>query len=134
MSRTTTARTPAHRTPNRRWPRTALTAVSLTVALGLGACSTTATEQTAQETPATSFFDDTLVHDISVTFSDEDYQAMLATFTRVVFGAMSAAGGSVAVSEDPAAAAARVEAAIGLILTALQRLLESGAAPLGPVE
>ena len=82
MSRTTTARTPAHRPPNRRWPRTALTAVSLTVALGLGACSTTATEQTAQETPATSFFDDTLVHDISVTFSDEDYQAMLATFTE----------------------------------------------------
>ncbi|CUR56568.1 Transcriptional regulator, TetR family [metagenome] len=61
-------------------------------------------------------------------------EAMLDTFTRVFFGAMSAAGGSVAVSEDPAAAAARVEAAIGLILTALQRLLESGAAPLGPVE
>jgi hypothetical protein len=39
---------------------------------------------------------------------------------------MSAAGGSVAVSEDPAAAAARVEVAIGVILTGLQRLLESG--------
>ena len=56
---------------------------------------------------------------------DED---MLDTFTRIFFGAMSAAGGSVAVSEDPAAAAARVEAAIGVIMTALQQLLESGAA------
>jgi len=54
-------------------------------------------------------------------------EAMLDTFTRVFFGAMSAAGGSVAVSEDPAAAAARVEAAIGFILTGLQQLLESGA-------
>jgi AcrR family transcriptional regulator len=53
---------------------------------------------------------------------DED---MLDTFTRIFFGAMSAAGGSVAVSEDPAAAAARVEVAIGVILTGLQRLLES---------
>jgi AcrR family transcriptional regulator len=55
---------------------------------------------------------------------DED---MLDTFTRIFFGAMSAAGGSVAVSEDPAAAAARVEAAIGFILAGLQQLLESGA-------
>ena len=53
---------------------------------------------------------------------------MLDTFTRIFFGAMSAAGGSVAVSEDPAAAAARVEAAIGVIMTSLQQLLESGAA------
>lgn len=56
---------------------------------------------------------------------DED---MLDTFTRIFFGAMSAAGGSVAVSEDPAAAAARVEMAIGVIMTGLQKLLESGAA------
>lgn len=55
-------------------------------------------------------------------------EAMLDTFTRVFFGAMSAAGGSVAVSEDPAGAAARAEAAVGLILTALQQLLERGAA------
>jgi AcrR family transcriptional regulator len=53
-------------------------------------------------------------------------EEMLDTFTRIFFGAMSAAGGSVAVSEDPAAAAARVEVAIGVILTGLQRLLESG--------
>ncbi|WP_439936737.1 TetR/AcrR family transcriptional regulator [Nocardia sp. N13] len=56
---------------------------------------------------------------------DED---MLDTFTRIFFGAMSAAGGAVAVSEDPAAAAARVETAIGVIMAGLQQLLESGAA------
>ena len=54
---------------------------------------------------------------------DED---MLDTFTRIFFGAMSAAGGSVAVSEDPAAAAARVETAIGVIMAGLQQLLENG--------
>jgi AcrR family transcriptional regulator len=65
----------------------------------------------------------------SVLTADEyDLDAdMLDTFTRIFFGAMSAAGGSVAVSEDPAAAAARVEAAIGFILAGLQQLLESGA-------
>jgi hypothetical protein len=40
---------------------------------------------------------------------------------------MSAAGGSVAVSPDPAAAALRVEAAIGFIMAGLQQLLENGA-------
>jgi AcrR family transcriptional regulator len=54
--------------------------------------------------------------------------AMLDTFTRIFFGAMSAAGGSVAVSDDAAAAALRVEAAIGFIVAGLQRLLEDGAA------
>ena len=54
---------------------------------------------------------------------DED---MLDTFTRIFFGAMSAAGGSVAVSPDPAAAAVRVEAAIGFIMAGLQQLLENG--------
>jgi len=52
--------------------------------------------------------------------------AMLDTFTRIFFGAMSAAGGSVAVSPDPAAAALRVEAAIGFIMAGLQQLLENG--------
>ena len=56
---------------------------------------------------------------------DED---MLDTYTRIFFGAMSAAGGAVAVSEDPAAAAARVETAIGVIMAGLQQVLESGAA------
>jgi AcrR family transcriptional regulator len=54
---------------------------------------------------------------------------MLDTFTRIFFGAMSAAGGSVAASEDPAAAALRVETAIGFILGGLQQQLESGSGP-----
>ncbi len=54
---------------------------------------------------------------------DED---MLQTFTRVFFGAMSSAGASVATSEDPAAAALRVETAIGFILSGLQALVEAG--------
>ena len=56
--------------------------------------------------------------------------AMLDTFTRIFFGAMSAAGGSVAVSDDPAAAAQRVETAVGVILAGLQRLLEEDAGAL----
>jgi hypothetical protein len=63
--------------------------------------------------------------------TDEDRDlddAMLDTFTRIFFGAVSAAGGAVAVSDDPAAAALRVEAAIGVILAGLQRLLDEGAA------
>ncbi len=58
--------------------------------------------------------------------------AMLDTFTRIFFGAMSAAGGSVAVSDDPAAAALRVDAAIGVILAGLRRLLDEGAGALTP--
>ena len=57
---------------------------------------------------------------------------MLDTFTRIFFGAVSAAGGSVAVSDDPAAAALRVETAIGVILAGLQRLLDDGAGALAP--
>lgn len=56
--------------------------------------------------------------------------AMLDTFTRIFFGATSAAGGSVAVSDDPAAAAARVDVAIGVILAGLRGLLGEGAAAL----
>ena len=52
---------------------------------------------------------------------------MLDTFTRIFFGAMSAAGSAVAVSQDPAAAAARVELAIGTIMAGLRQLLDSGA-------
>lgn len=51
---------------------------------------------------------------------------MLETFTRVFFGAMSSAGASVATSDDPAAAAQRVETAIGFILTGLRTLEEGG--------
>ncbi len=53
--------------------------------------------------------------------------AMLDTFTRIFFGAMSAAGSAVAVSQDPAGAAARVELAIGTIMAGLRQLLDSGA-------
>lgn len=54
-------------------------------------------------------------------------EAMIDTCTRLVFGALSAAGGSVAVSDDPGAAAARVETAIAVVLAGLRGLLEDGA-------
>ena len=57
-------------------------------------------------------------------WADDD--PMLHTFARIFFGALSAAGGSVATSADPAAAAARVEVAIGHILLGLQALRAQG--------
>ena len=51
---------------------------------------------------------------------------MLDTFTRVFFGAMSAAGESVSKSPDPKLAVARVETAIAFILTGLRTLADSG--------
>ncbi|HYH33786.1 MAG TPA: TetR/AcrR family transcriptional regulator [Nocardioides sp.] len=51
---------------------------------------------------------------------------MLQTFTRIFFGAMSSAGESVSTSEDPLAAAARVETAIRFILAGLRTLADSG--------
>ena len=54
---------------------------------------------------------------------DED---MLQTFARIFFGAMSSAGESVSGAEDPIAAAARVETAIGFILAGFQALAENG--------
>ena len=51
---------------------------------------------------------------------------MLETFSRIFFGALSSAGESVASSEDPGVASARVEAAIGFILAGLQTQLEAG--------
>ena len=58
------------------------------------------------------------------TWSHDD--PMLDTFARIFFGALSAAGGAVATSADPAAAAARVEVAIGHILAGLQALQAQG--------
>ena len=79
-----------------------------------------------QEERSTYAIVDEIVRSV-LTSQDWDLEdAMLDTFTRIFFGAMSAAGGSVAVSEDPAAAAERVEAAIGVIMAGLQQLLESG--------
>ncbi len=54
---------------------------------------------------------------------DED---MLQTFARIFFGAMSSAGESVSSAEDPEAAAARVETAIGFILAGFQSLADAG--------
>ena len=80
-----------------------------------------------QEERSTYAMVDEIVRSVLVSGEWDMDDEMLDTFTRLFFGAMSAAGGSVAVSEDPAAAALRVEAVIGLIVAALQQLLESGA-------
>src|SRR3954467_7533666 len=53
--------------------------------------------------------------------------SMVETFSRVFFGAMSAAGGAVSSADDPRAASAEVEAAIGYILAGLRAMAESGA-------
>jgi AcrR family transcriptional regulator len=53
-------------------------------------------------------------------------EEMLQTFARIFFGAMSSAGESVSSAEDPEAAAARVETAIGFILAGFQSLAEAG--------
>ncbi len=52
--------------------------------------------------------------------------SMVQTFSRVFFGAMSAAGSSVSEAEDPRQASAEVETAIAFILSGLQNLAESG--------
>ncbi|MCW2767072.1 MAG: transcriptional regulator, TetR family [Nocardioides sp.] len=53
-------------------------------------------------------------------------EAMLQTFARIFFGAMSSAGESVSSAEDPIEAAARVETAIGFILAGFRVLADSG--------
>jgi AcrR family transcriptional regulator len=53
-------------------------------------------------------------------------EAMLQTFARIFFGAMSSAGESVATAEDPESAADRVEAAIGFIIAGFSSLADSG--------
>src|SRR6478735_1716457 len=53
-------------------------------------------------------------------------EAMLQTFARIFFGAMSTAGESVSSAEDPIAAATRVETAIGFILAGFQALADAG--------
>lgn len=53
---------------------------------------------------------------------------MLETFSRIFFGAMSAAGETVSSAADPKLAVARVETAIGFILAGLRSLAESGVA------
>lgn len=69
-----------------------------------------------------------IVRDVLTAGRWELDDAMLATFTRVFFGALSSAGDSVASSDDPATAARRVEVAVGFVLTGLQKLEEAGVA------
>jgi len=52
-------------------------------------------------------------------------EAMQQTFARIFFGAMSSAGEAVSSSDDPIAAAERVETAIGFILSGIQALVDS---------
>jgi AcrR family transcriptional regulator len=51
---------------------------------------------------------------------------MVETFSRIFFGAMSAAGESVSSAADPKVAVAQVETAIAFILTGLRTLADSG--------
>ncbi|MBW8750307.1 MAG: TetR/AcrR family transcriptional regulator [Propionibacteriales bacterium] len=60
--------------------------------------------------------------DSTYDLSDE----MLETFSRIFFGAMSAAGESVSSSANPKAAVAQVETAIAFILTGLRTLADNG--------
>jgi AcrR family transcriptional regulator len=60
--------------------------------------------------------------------------AMKQTFSRIFFGAMSAAGESVTSAPDPAAAVARIEAAIGFILEGLRALADRGVTLTDPVD
>ena len=59
-------------------------------------------------------------------------EPMKQTFSRIFFGAMSAAGESVSTSEDPGRAVARVETAIAFILDGLRTLAEQGVALVDP--
>jgi AcrR family transcriptional regulator len=60
-------------------------------------------------------------------------KSMVETFSRVFFGAMSAAGSAVSSADDTARAAAEVEAAIAFILAGLRQQAESGGTLSGPV-
>lgn len=60
--------------------------------------------------------------------------AMRDTFSRIFFGALSAAGGMVTSSEDPGMEVARVEAAIRFILSGLRMLADADLQPVPPEE
>jgi AcrR family transcriptional regulator len=60
--------------------------------------------------------------------------SMVETFSRVFFGAMSAAGVAVSSAEDAQRASAEVEAAIAFILAGLRQQAESGERLPGPHE
>lgn len=61
-------------------------------------------------------------------------EEMLLTFSRILFGAMWAAGESVTSAEDPKLAVARIETAIGFLLAGVQTLGETGASVPDPVD
>ena len=54
-------------------------------------------------------------------------EAMLHTYARIFFGALSSAGESVAAASDPEEAAERVEVAIAFLLSGVQLMVENGA-------
>jgi AcrR family transcriptional regulator len=60
-------------------------------------------------------------------------EAMKQTFSRIFFGAMSAAGESVTTAPDPKAAVMRIEAAILFILEAIKSLADQGITLTDPV-
>ena len=59
---------------------------------------------------------------------------MLDTFSRIFFGALSAAGQNISTAEDPALAVARVETAITFVLAGLRSLADQGVALPEPTE
>ena len=61
-------------------------------------------------------------------------QSMVETFSRVFFGAMSAAGSAVSSADDSKRAGAEVEAAIAFILAGLRQQAESGGTLPGPAD
>jgi AcrR family transcriptional regulator len=61
-------------------------------------------------------------------------QSMIDTFSRVFFGALSAAGAAVSSAEDTVRASAEVEAAVGFILSGLRQQAEAGGRLPGPGE
>ncbi|RYU12946.1 TetR/AcrR family transcriptional regulator [Nocardioides iriomotensis] len=77
-----------------------------------------------------------IVQDIvsSVLASYDLEPSMVETFSRVFFGAMSAAGSAVSSAEDTAQASAEVEAAIAFILAGLRQQAESGGTLPGPAD
>lgn len=59
-------------------------------------------------------------------------EPMRQTFSRIFFGAMSAAGESVSTAEDPQRAVVRIEAAIGFILDGLRSIAGQGVVLIDP--
>jgi AcrR family transcriptional regulator len=78
----------------------------------------------------------TLVHDLvrRVLRQYDIEGALLDTFTRIFFGAMSAAGVTVSEAEDPESASRDVATVISLMLAGLRQMAESGVDLGAPVD